>query len=225
MAEGIALYERALCVQPRHSDALYNLGVAYGEMGQFQVRGRHTGTTASTPLETHTKDSACVKTQSIYTMFRQGVRAVARTQRRAGACALLSHVGFPAPSCHDVWVCPCAHVCMHPCASTFHDAPVYACMHVPLVPMQRAALMYELALAFAPNCAEAHNNLGVVLRELGQLERAVECYQAALVLKPNFPQSLNNLGVVMTAQGHAAEALALLTAAVSACPTYAGVQV
>lgn len=82
--------------------------------------------------------------------------------------------------------------------------------------------MYELALAFSPGCAEAHNNLGVVLRELGQLERAVECYQAALALRPNFPQSLNNLGVVMTAQGNAAQALALLTAAVAACPTYAG---
>ncbi|PNH00482.1 putative UDP-N-acetylglucosamine--peptide N-acetylglucosaminyltransferase SPINDLY, partial [Tetrabaena socialis] len=64
------------------------------------------------------------------------------------------------------------------------------------------------------------------------IERAVECYTAALTIRPTFPQSLNNLGVVMTAQvrrespvekqykGRAAEALALLTAAVTACPTY-----
>lgn len=37
-------------------------------------------------------------------------------------------------------------------------------------------------------------------------------------------QSLNNLGVVHTAQGKAQEALALLTAAITASPTYAEVR-
>ncbi len=35
--DGIALYERALSYAPRHADALYNLGVAYGEKGDLQV--------------------------------------------------------------------------------------------------------------------------------------------------------------------------------------------
>ena len=33
-AEGIAAYERALALQPRHAEALYNLGVACAEQGQ-----------------------------------------------------------------------------------------------------------------------------------------------------------------------------------------------
>ncbi len=34
VAEGIALYERALALHPQYADALYNLGVAFGESGQ-----------------------------------------------------------------------------------------------------------------------------------------------------------------------------------------------
>lgn len=59
---------------------------------------------------------------------------------------------------------------------------------------------YELAITFNPSCVEAYNNLGVILREQGNVERALACYQAALQLRPNFPQGLNNLAVVLTAQ-------------------------
>ena len=48
---------------------------------------------------------------------------------------------------------------------------------------------YETALAVAPGCAEAHNNLGVLHRELGNMERAAACYTAALQARPNFPQA------------------------------------
>lgn len=57
-----------------------------------------------------------------------------------------------------------------------------------------------MAVTFNPGCVEAYNNLGVILREQGNVERALGCYQAALQLRPNFPQGLNNLAVVLTAQ-------------------------
>lgn len=38
-------------------------------------------------------------------------------------------------------------------------------------------MMYELALHFNPNCAEACNNLGVIYKDKDNLEKAVECYQ------------------------------------------------
>ena len=40
----------------------------------------------------------------------------------------------------------------------------------------------------SPACAEAHNNLGVLYREEGDVGRAEACYQAALDARPNFPQ-------------------------------------
>ena len=50
------------------------------------------------------------------------------------------------------------------------------------------ACRYETALGVAPACAEAHNNLGVLHRELGNMEKAMLCYTAALNARPNFPQ-------------------------------------
>lgn len=35
VAEGLAAYERALALAPRHAEALYNLGVAYTEQGHL----------------------------------------------------------------------------------------------------------------------------------------------------------------------------------------------
>ncbi len=52
--------------------------------------------------------------------------------------------------------------------------------------------MYEMALHFNPECAEAHNNLGVLYKEQDNMERAVQCYTAALSVRPNFPQVREN---------------------------------
>ena len=50
---------------------------------------------------------------------------------------------------------------------------------------QRAALMYELALAFNPTCAEAHNNLGVIFKEqVGNGRKACNGTVAHAVVAP-----------------------------------------
>ena len=53
------------------------------------------------------------------------------------------------------------------------------------------------ALELEPDFAEAHNNLGNVLRALGQLEEAEACFERALELKPAFPGAHNNLANVL----------------------------
>jgi len=52
----------------------------------------------------------------------------------------------------------------------------------------------------APECAEAHNNLGVIHRELNNLSKALQCYLAALHIRPTFHQALNNVAVLYTSQ-------------------------
>jgi len=50
------------------------------------------------------------------------------------------------------------------------------------------------ALAFKPDYAEAHCNLGLAIQGLGQLDEAVASYQKALAIKPDSAKVHSNLG-------------------------------
>jgi tetratricopeptide (TPR) repeat protein len=72
----------------------------------------------------------------------------------------------------------------------------------------KAIVHYELAIHFNPLCCEAYNNLGVIYKDLDNLDRSIQCYQSALAINPKFSQTLNNIGVVYTIQGKMDEAYA-----------------
>ena len=51
---------------------------------------------------------------------------------------------------------------------------------------------YKKAIASKPDYAEAQNNLGVTLQELGRLDEAEVSYQQAIALKPDYVEALAN---------------------------------
>ena len=59
-----------------------------------------------------------------------------------------------------------------------------------------------------PEFAEAHYNLGNVVREQGDIDGAEACYRRSLLLKPDYAKAHNNLGNVLLAQGNLDEAIA-----------------
>ncbi len=63
-----------------------------------------------------------------------------------------------------------------------------------------------------------HNNLGIVLQELGKLEDAVASYQKALTIKPNIAEAHNNLGLVLFELGRPEEAIANYRKALTIMP-------
>ena len=64
------------------------------------------------------------------------------------------------------------------------------------------------ALALRPNLAQAHINLGIVLRQQNRLDEAAAHYEHALALKPDSVEALNNLGIILWQQGRLDEAAA-----------------
>ncbi len=80
---------------------------------------------------------------------------------------------------------------------------------------------YRRALELKPDYAEAHNNLGNLLKEQGNLDEAVACYRRALELKPDFAEAHGNLGSVLKEQGNTKEAIASYRRALELEPDYA----
>jgi Tfp pilus assembly protein PilF len=72
-----------------------------------------------------------------------------------------------------------------------------------------------------PNYAEAHNNLGATLKELGRLEEAEASYRQVITLNPDFAGAHNNLGIMLKELGRLDEAEASYTQAIALKPDYA----
>ena len=69
-----------------------------------------------------------------------------------------------------------------------------------LEPMRKAA-------ALSPGDAEAHHNLGTILKDLGRLDEAEAAYQRSLEIKPDSVEAMNPLALMLHFQGQSAMAL------------------
>ncbi|MFA6899626.1 MAG: tetratricopeptide repeat protein [Desulfurivibrionaceae bacterium] len=67
------------------------------------------------------------------------------------------------------------------------------------------AAAYRMA-ALAPHIAEAHVNLGAILKDLGRKSEAEAAYRKALTITPDFPEALSNLGFLLHERGMTKEA-------------------
>ena len=84
-----------------------------------------------------------------------------------------------------------------------------------------AAALYQRAVAGQPDLADAHNNLGRLRHDQGDLAGAESCYRLALCAAPGVALYWFNLGVVVEDQGRAAEAIAAYERALALDATWA----
>ena len=54
---------------------------------------------------------------------------------------------------------------------------------------EEAEASYKQAIALESDYAEAHNNLGTTLQELGRLDEALASYKQAIALKPDYAEA------------------------------------
>lgn len=84
-----------------------------------------------------------------------------------------------------------------------------------------AAEAYGRALAGRPDFADAHNNLGRLLHDRGEVAAAEGHYRLALCAGPGVALYWFNLGVAVEDQGRVSEAIAAYASALASDPTLA----
>jgi len=92
--------------------------------------------------------------------------------------------------------------------ATISEALAIALQHQQAGRLSIAEQIYRQILAADPLHANAHNNLGVVLRDQGRIDEAITCYRQALGLKPDFAEAYGNLGTAWMSQGRLDDAVA-----------------
>ena len=80
--------------------------------------------------------------------------------------------------------------------------------------------LWRDTLAKNPNAWLAHNNLGVELKNRGQIPEAIEQYQQALQIKPDFAEAHYNLGNILLDLGQVPEAIRHYEQALQSNPVY-----
>jgi tetratricopeptide (TPR) repeat protein len=79
----------------------------------------------------------------------------------------------------------------------------------------------EAALRLNPRYADAHNSIGVALKQMGRLDEASSHHEEAIRLKPDFAAAHNNLGAVRYLQERFDQAEAHYRKALEVSPGYA----
>lgn len=85
--------------------------------------------------------------------------------------------------------------------------------------------LWRTTLAKNPGCWMAHNNLGIVLFEKGQLDEAIAHYRTTLQMEPNFWDADYNLGSALLGKGDVDEAILYCEKAVAKQPNDPDTQV
>ena len=80
---------------------------------------------------------------------------------------------------------------------------------------------FEKVIQIDPNFVQAHSNLGVVLKELGEYQKAISCYEKAIKINPHYAEAYNNLGIALKELSKHQKAISCYEKAIKINPHYA----
>ena len=86
--------------------------------------------------------------------------------------------------------------------------------------LQVAENLYNETLKTNPNYAGAHNNLGIVLNELGEYQKAISCYEKVIQIQPNYVDAHYNLGNTLKELGEHQKAMSSYEKAIQINPNH-----
>ena len=85
----------------------------------------------------------------------------------------------------------------------------------------KAIAAYRRSIALKPTFAEAYNNLGMTLKDNGQLDEAIAADRQSVLLKSNNPEAHINLGNALREKGLFDEAITAYRKTIVLRPNYA----
>ncbi|MDQ7783904.1 MAG: tetratricopeptide repeat protein [Desulfomonilaceae bacterium] len=210
--EAIALFEKALAIQPESHEIHGNLGSAslgQGRAGQavkyFQKAIELKPDSAKAQMELGNAYLKLGKTSEAVTHYE---RARGLTPRSAvplvGLANVLHLVGKPEEA-----------VAAYRRAIDLDPASADAHTRLGNILLGRgkvhdALSHYESAVKASPHSAIAYNNVGAALLRLSRISEAKDSFQKALALQPGFAQAYANLGIVSLALGQPDKAIGYL---------------
>ena len=83
-----------------------------------------------------------------------------------------------------------------------------------------AKQLLNKATEIQPDNSDAHNNLGNVLKQIGEYQKAKSCYEKAIQIQPNNAPLHNNLGIVLEELGEHQKAKTRYEKAIQIQPSY-----
>ena len=83
-----------------------------------------------------------------------------------------------------------------------------------------AIASYKKAISIRPSYAEAHNNMGIALKESGDLDAAIEAYNQALKSKPDYAEACYNKGIALQEKRDLSSATESYQQAININPNY-----
>ena len=83
-----------------------------------------------------------------------------------------------------------------------------------------AQKLYNQVLKIDPNYVDAHNNLGIIFKALGEHQKAKSCYEKAIEINPNYVDAHNNLGSILKELGENQKAKDCYEKAIEINPNY-----
>ena len=86
--------------------------------------------------------------------------------------------------------------------------------------LQIAKKLYNETLKANPYYEGAHNNLGILLNQLGEYQKAISAYKKAIQIEPNNVAAYNNLGFVFNQLGEYQKAISSYENAIQIKPNY-----
>jgi tetratricopeptide (TPR) repeat protein len=218
--EAIAAYDAALAIKPDKHEALYNKGVALGNLGRYKE--------AIAAFDA----ALAIQPDNHEALYNKGV-ALFNLGRYEEAIAAYDAALAIQPDNHEALNnkgLALDDLGRHEEAIAAYDAALaikpdkHEALYNKGIALgnlgrhEEAIAAYDAALAIKPDKHEALYNKGIALRNLGRYEEAIAAYDAALAIKPDKHEALNNKGIALRNLGRYEEAIAAYDAALAIKP-------